>query len=233
MEVPLRQPVANRLLATLTREGLAYMVGDRDVVCLELGQVLHEPGEPIEHIYFPEDSLVSLLGVINGHAGLEVGLVGAEGLVGIAAALRQGISPVRAVVQTAGTAVRIKSEALRAESTQSRVLQHALFDYVNFLLAQAIQIAVCSRFHPLEARLARSLLATKDHLHTEEFHLTHESLAHALGVRRVGVTKAAGALQRRKLISYSRGEITILDQAGLESAACACYRAVKEICDTP
>ena len=231
MHVPFRPPVANRLLATLAREGLARIVSDRDVVHLDLGQVLHEPGQRIEYIYFPQDSLVSLLGAINGRNSLEVGLVGEEGLVGVSAALGKGISQVRAVVQRPGTAVRIKSESLLAESRLSPSLQSALFAYVNTLLAQAIQIAVCSRFHPLEARLARSLLATRDHLHSDEFHLTHEFMAHALGVRRVGVTKAAGALQKRKLISYSRGAITILDQAGLESASCECYRIVKELCN--
>jgi len=162
---------------------------------------------------------------------LEIGLVGAEGVVGGSAVLGKGISQVRAVVQTPGTAIRIKSEHVLAESKQNPGLQYALRDNLNTLLAQAIQIAVCSRFHPLEARLARSLLATRDHLHSGEFHLTHEFIAHALGVRRVGVTKAAGALQKRKLISYSRGAIKILDQAGLESASCACYRIVKDLCE--
>ena len=230
MNVPLRAPIANRLLATLAREGLDNLIGHRDVVYLELGQVLHEPGQKITYLYFPEDSLVSLLGVIDGRISLEVGLVGAEGLVGVSAALGRDISQVRALVQKAGSAVRIESERLHAESRRSPGLQYALLGYVDTLFAQAIQIAVCSRFHPLEARLARSLLATRDHLQSEEFHLTHEFIAHALGVRRVGVTKAAGALQKRKLISYSRGEIKILDEAGLESASCACYRIVKDIC---
>jgi CRP-like cAMP-binding protein len=231
-DVPSRPPVVNRLLAGLTRDGLARSLGNRDVVYLDAGQVLHETGQAIEYLYFPEDSLVSLLGVINGRSSLEVGLVGAEGVVGVSAVLGRGISQVRAVVQTAGTAVRIKSEKVLAESKQSPGLQYALRDNINSLLAQAIQIAVCSRFHPLEARLARSLLATRDQLHSGEFHLTHEFMARALGVRRVGVTKAAGALQKRKLISYSRGAIKILVPVGLESASCECYRIVKDLCGT-
>ena len=230
-DVPFRPPVVNRLLANLARQEPACLLGTRDVVYLDAGQVLHETGQMIEYLYFPEDSIVSLLGVINGRNSLEIGLVGAEGVVGVAAVLGRGISQVRAVVQTPGTAVRIKSEHVLAACRQNPGLQYALRDNINTLLAQAIQIAVCSRFHPLEARLARSLLATRDHLHSGEFHLTHEYMAHALGVRRVGVTKAAGALQKRKLISYRRGAIKILDQAGLESASCECYRIVKDLCD--
>lgn len=231
MDVRLRPPVANRLLASLTHQDMECSFGERDVVHLDAGQVLHETGQAIDYLYFPEDSVVSLVGVINGRNSLEIGLVGAEGVVGVSAAMGRGISQVRAVVQTAGTAVRIKSAHVLAEYKQNPGLQYALRDNINTLLAQAIQIAVCSRFHPLEARLARSLLATRDHLHSGEFHLTHEYMAHALGVRRVGVTKAAGALQKRKIISYSRGAIKILDEAGLESASCECYRIVKDLCD--
>jgi hypothetical protein len=130
--------------------------------------------------------------------------------------------------QRAGSASRIEADRLRAEFGRNPTLQRVLYRYTDALLAQAIQIAVCSRYHVLEARLARSLLITRDRLQSEKFHLTHEFLAHALGVRRVGVTKAASALQNQKLITYSRGNIEILDSTGLEAVSCRCYELVKE-----
>ena len=138
------------------------------------------------------------------------------------------VAQVRAVVQRAGAASRMDSARFRAEFASNPALQRVLYRYTDTLLAQAIQIAVCSRFHVLEARLARSLLVTRDRLQSDKFHLTHEFLAHALGVRRVGVTKAASALQQQGLIIYSRGNIEILDVDGLVSASCKCYEIVKE-----
>jgi len=138
------------------------------------------------------------------------------------------VAQVRAVVQRSGSASRIDSADFCAEFSKTESLQRLLYRYTDTLLGQAIQIAVCSRFHVLEARLARSLLITRDRLQSEKFHLTHEFLAHALGVRRVGVTKAASALQQQKLITYSRGNIEILDSAGLEAVSCRCYELVKD-----
>jgi CRP-like cAMP-binding protein len=138
------------------------------------------------------------------------------------------VAQVRAIVQRAGTASRMASAAFRDEFTRNPSLQRMLYRYTDSLLAQAIQIAVCSRFHVLEARLARSLLVTRDRLQSDKFHLTHEFLAHALGVRRVGVTKAASALQQQGLIIYSRGNIEILDVPGLAASSCKCYEIVKE-----
>lgn len=195
---------------------------------VEVGDVLYEPGQTVRHVYFPLDCLLSLLAVAEGRMTLEVGSVGREGMIGAPVVLGHELAQVRAVVQRAGRAVRIDAGEFRLVYARMEPLQRLLHRYTDTLLAQAIQIAVCSRFHVLEARLARSLLITRDRLQSDKFHLTHEFLAHALGVRRVGVTKAASALQNQKLISYSRGNIEILDAAGLEAVSCRCYELVKD-----
>jgi CRP-like cAMP-binding protein len=223
---------ANLLLAALPPEELALMLRLLDPVEVEVGDVLCEPGDPIRHVYFPHDCLISLLAVAEGRMTLEVGLVGREGMLGATVALGHQSTQMRAVVQRAGSASRLDTAALREAFAHSPALQRVLARYTDTLLAQAIQIAVCSRFHVLEARLARSLLVTRDRLQSDKFHLTHEFLAHALGVRRVGVTKAASALQEQGLIGYSRGNIEILDPAGLAAAACTCYEIVKEAGET-
>lgn len=219
---------ANLLLAALPPEELAHVLSLLDPVRVEAGDVLSEPGDPIRHVYFPHDCLISLQAVAEGRMTLEVGLVGREGMLGATVALGHETTQVRAVVQRAGSASRMETDALREAFARGPALQRVLARYTDTLLAQAIQIAVCSRFHVLEARLARSLLVTRDRLQSDKFHLTHEFLAHALGVRRVGVTKAASALQQQGLIIYSRGNIEILDPDGLAAAACTCYEIVKE-----
>jgi CRP-like cAMP-binding protein len=224
---------ANLLLAALPPEELASILALLDPVRVEVGEVLCEPGDPIRYVYFPHDCLISLLAVAEGRMTLEVGLVGREGMLGATVALGHETTQTRAVVQRAGTASRMDSEALREAFALSTPLQRVLARYTDTLLAQAIQIAVCSRFHVLEARLARSLLVTRDRLQSDRFHLTHEFLAHALGVRRVGVTKAASALQQAGLINYSRGNIEILDPEGLTAAACTCYEIVKVAGEVP
>ena len=218
----------NLLLAALPEPDLVRLAPLLESVQVDVGEVLCEPGDPVHSIYFPHDSLVSLLGVAEGRMTLEVGLVGREGMLGATVALGHEVAQVRAVVQRAGSASRMDSFQFRTEFARSPSLQRVLYRYTDTLLAQAIQIAVCSRFHVLEARLARSLLITRDRLQSEKFHLTHEFLAHALGVRRVGVTKAASALQQQGLIIYSRGNIEILDVSGLVAASCKCYEIVKE-----
>ncbi|NRR28606.1 Crp/Fnr family transcriptional regulator [Oxalobacteraceae bacterium] len=226
-----RSPAAatgNRLLASLPEADLRHIQSLCEVVQVELGEQLYEPGQTIQYIYFPDDSLISLLAVAEGRMTLEVGSVGREGMIGSSVALGHEVAQVRAVVQRAGLASRIDSADFCGEFRRMESLQRLLYRYTDTLLAQAIQIAVCSRFHVLEARLARSLLITRDRLQSEQFHLTHEFLAHALGVRRVGVTKAASALQAQGLISYSRGNIEILDSAGLEAVSCRCYELVKD-----
>jgi CRP-like cAMP-binding protein len=218
----------NRLLAALPPNDLARLAPMLEPVQVEVGAVLCEPGKRISHIYFPHDCLLSLLAVAEGRMTLEVGLVGREGMLGATVALGHEVTQVRAIVQRAGSASRVDSVQFRAEFARNPALQRVLYRYTDTLLAQAIQIAVCSRFHVLEARLARSLLITRDRLQSDKFHLTHEFLAHALGVRRVGVTKAASALQQQGLIIYSRGNIEILDAHGLAAASCTCYEIVKD-----
>jgi CRP-like cAMP-binding protein len=219
---------ANLLLAALPPQEMARMLPALDQVKVDVGAVLCEPGDIIRHIYFPHDCLISLMAVAEGRMTLEVGLVGREGMLGATVALGHETTQVRAVVQRAGNASRIDADRLRIEFARNPALQRVLYRYTDALLAQAIQIAVCSRYHVLEARLARSLLLTRDRLQSDRFHLTHEFLAHALGVRRVGVTKAASALQQQGLINYSRGNIEVLDPEGLAAAACTCYEIVRE-----
>jgi CRP-like cAMP-binding protein len=219
-------PVANDLLAAMPRREYLRVFTDLETVELNFGQVLYEPGVTIQHVFFPNDSLVSLLTLADGHLPLEVGLVGREGMVGIPMALGIDVSPVRALVQGAGTAMRMTAARFRTHS-KNRPLQRELHRYTHILMVQVAQTAACNRFHVVEARLARWLLMTGDRVRSAHFRLTQEFLAHMLGVRRVGVTKAAGALQRRKLISYSRGQIRILDRKGLEAASCRCYETVK------
>lgn len=223
-----QQPMSNRLLAALPADDMARFASSLDTVQLTVGAILYEPGQMIRNVYFPNDSLISLLAVAEGRMTLEVGSVGCEGMLGASVALGHDVAQVRAVAQRAGTASCIDSAQFCAEFKNSPSLQRVLYRYTDALLAQAIQIAVCSRFHVLEARLARSLLITSDHLQSVQFHLTHEFLAHALGVRRVGVTKAASALQHQRLITYSRGNIEILDPPGLAAVSCRCYEIMKD-----
>jgi len=221
----------NHLLAAIPRPARLRMLASLEPVELTYGQILYEPEGPIRHVYFPTDCLVSLLTAVDKQRTLEVGMVGNEGMVGMPMALGIGISAVRALVQGSGSALRMTAARFRAEFKINAPLQRGLFRYTHLLMAQVSQTAACNRFHEAEARLARWLLMTSDRLHSDEFRLTHEFLAHMLGVRRVGVTRAAGTLERRKLIAYSRGNIRILDHKGLEASACTCYRIVKDLQD--
>ncbi len=227
-----RLPVANGLLAVLPRKEYQRLRASLEPVTLTYGEVLYEPREPIRHVYFPNNSLVSLLTTVEGHKALEVGLVGWEGMVGVPLALGSRVSSVRALVQGTGKAMRMKSARFLKEFQQSLSLQRELYRYSHLLTAQVTQTAACNRFHMVEARLARWLLMTRDRVRSDEFHLTHEFLANMLGVRRAGVTNAASALQQRKLISYSRGNISILDRKGLKAASCGCYQTVKDMFDS-
>jgi CRP-like cAMP-binding protein len=231
MQVSSRAPVANSMLAALPRKEYQRMHSGLESVALTFGEILYEPGKRIQYVYFPGDSLVSLLTLVDGHLALEVGMVGREGMVGVPVSLGADVSPVRALVQGAGTAVRMKSARFSKEIRRSPRLQQEVNRYTGALMAQITQTAACNRFHLVEARLARWLLMTRDRVRSDEFRLTHEFLGHMLGVRRVGVTKAARALQGRKLIRYSRGKIWILDQRGLKASACSCYAIVKDMYD--
>ena len=221
--------VANSVLAALSREDYRSLLGELEAVTLTAGEVLLEPGERIRHVYFPNDSQVSLLIVMADRKALEVGLVGREGMVGIPLALGVEISPVRVLVQGAGSALRMKAAGFRAVLARCAPLQRELLRYAYAKLVQARQTAACNRFHQVEARLAGCLLMTRDRVRADQFHLTHELLADTLGVRRVGVTNAATSLQRRKLIRYRRGDIQILDREGLKAASCACYGIVRNL----
>jgi CRP-like cAMP-binding protein len=223
--------ILNSLLAALPRKSYLRLLPGLAAVDLVFGDVLYEAGEPIRDVYFPSRSLVSLLTLVEGHLALEVGLVGREGMVGAPLALGVSVSPVRALVQGAGPALRMSAARFRKELERSPPLQRELLRYVHAMMVQISQTAGCNRFHVVEARLARWLLMTRDRVRSGEFRMTHEFLSHMLGVRRVGVTEAASALQRRKLIEYRRGSIKILDNRGLEAASCSCYRVVKHMHD--
>ena len=231
MLVAYRVPVANSLLASLPAKDCQSLLEHMESITLAAGEVLYRPGEPIRHVYFPTDTMVSLLTSAEGHQALEVGMVGREGMLGIPLALGVNESPVQAVVQGAGKALRMTSAHFRKEFQRSPRLQQAVYRYIYELMIQMTQTAACNRFHQVEARLARWLLMTRDRVRSNHFHLTQDLLSNMLGVRRVGVTKAAGDLRLRKLISYNRGEINILDGDGLEAAACQCYQIVKYMHD--
>jgi CRP-like cAMP-binding protein len=195
------------------------------------GDVLCESGKPIRHVYFPNSGVISLLTPLDGHESVEVGLVGREGMAGMGLFLGSGVSPVQMLVQGSGSATRMKATSFRNEIKRSPALQLGLSHYLYAFMAQVAQTAACNRHHQLGQRLARWLLMTQDRLQSNEFRLTQEFLAHMLGVRRVGVTRAAGLLQEKKLISYRRGNIAILDRKGLERASCRCYRDVNNLRD--
>jgi CRP-like cAMP-binding protein len=227
---PAGRQVANDLLAALPREDYQSMARELEPVALTAGEVLCEPGERIRHVYFPDDGQISLLTVVvAGRRTLEVGLVGREGMVGVPLVLGAQASPVRAQVQGSGSALRMKAASFREALKRCQPLQHEVYRYVYVKLVQARQTAACNRFHGVSARLARCLLMTSDRVLSDRFHLTHEFLADSLGVRRVGVTNAAGALQRRGLIRYRRGDIRVLDRRGLIQASCECYAIVRSL----
>jgi CRP-like cAMP-binding protein len=215
------------LIEALPRRDRERFLAACESVELGFSEILAEPGERIRHVYFPTTSFISLVSTIDGSENLEVGLVGDEGMLGITLILKVNVSPLHAVVQGAGPALRMNVAPFRRELESSPTLQRGLKRYLYVVMGQLMQTAACTRFHVVEARLARWLLMTQDRAHSDTFHVTHEFLAYMLGVRRVGVTKAATSLQKRKLISYQRGDVTVLDRDGLESASCGCYEADK------
>jgi CRP-like cAMP-binding protein len=198
-------------------------------VSLRFGQILYDAGGKIRYVYFPINCLVSLLTAVDKRRTLEVGMVGNEGMAGMPFILGMGVSGVRALVQGAGDSFRMPSAPFRTEFDRNAPLRKALFRYTYALMAQISQTAACNRFHGADARLARWLLMTRDRVESDEFLLTHQFLAHMLGVRREGVTEAASALKQRKVIAYNRGKITILNLKKLQALSCPCYQTVRTV----
>jgi CRP-like cAMP-binding protein len=222
---------ANRLLEALPTGQLRRMLAGCESVELSFADVLCTPGERLRHVYFPTRSYISLVMPVEGSASLEVGLIGSEGMLGIPLALGVDISPMSAVVQGAGSALRMEADYFCRELELSQALLGGINRYVFVCLNQLAQRAACTRFHVVEARLARQLLMTQDRAHADTFSITHELLAFMLGVRRVGITRAATSLQKRRLIHYNRGKITVVDRRGLRAASCACYHADRQSYD--
>ncbi len=222
------QPRANHLLGVLPESIRDQLLPCLEPVALPLGQALYESGGRLDHVYFPLDAIVSLLNVTENGATAEIAVVGNEGMLGIALFLGGETMPNRAVVQSAGQALRLKATLFKQECTRSVALQHLLLRYTAALLTQMAQTVVCNRFHTVDQQLCRWLLLSLDRLPSNELRMTQELIANMLGVRREGVTDAAGKLQDAGLIRYARGRITVLDRAGLEARVCECYEVVRK-----
>ena len=220
-------PRQNRLIAALPAEDYARIAPALELVPIPLGHALYEPGMQMRHVYFPIDSIVSLLCVMEDGGSAEIAVVGNEGVVGVSLFMGGETTPSRAVVQGGGHAYRMKSQMLKEEFDRAGAMQHVLLHYTQALLTQMGQTAVCNRHHTLDQQLCRWLLLALDRLASHELIMTQELIANMLGVRREGVTEAAGNLQRAGLIEYHRGHINVLDRAGLEARACECYAVVK------
>jgi CRP-like cAMP-binding protein len=213
----------NHLIELLPRADRKRLLALCEPVDLTLSDILNDAGAPTDHVYFPIASFVSLVAAVDDSPGLEVGMIGREGMLGVEAVLGMRNAPFRALVQGAGSARRITARAFRSELAASAGLRTCLDRYVFVLMLQLASSAACLRFHLVGPRLARWLLMSQDRAHSSQFRVTHEFLAYMLGVRRVGVTVSAGELQRQGLIEYHRGALTVLDRKGLEAAACSCY----------
>ncbi len=222
-----QSPVENRLLAALPTIELERVRPNLELVSLALGQSIYESGGRMTHVYFPTGSIISLLYIMENGATAEIGVAGCEGVVGIALFMGGDTMPNRAVVQSAGSAYRMKAKAMQAEFLLGGVFQHVLLRYTQALITQISQTAVCNRLHSVEQQLCRWLLLSYDRLQSDKLVMTHTLIANMLGVRREGITKAAGQLQARGMISYIRGTITLLDRPKLEATVCECYRVVK------
>jgi CRP-like cAMP-binding protein len=215
----------NRLIEALPRAHRRRLLGISECVELKLEEVLWRQGEAVRHVYFPLAAFISLIASLDGKPALEVGMAGHEGMLGAQLALGVTAAPLHAIVQGSGNAWRVSAAAFRRELRRSTALQRSLHRYLNVLMYQFGTSAACVRYHEIGPRLARWLLMTHDRAGLDTFHVTHEFLSYMLGVRRVGITAAAGGLQRKGLISYTRGELSVLDRQGLERAACSCYAA--------
>jgi CRP-like cAMP-binding protein len=219
----------NLLLDALPGKERHRLMANCEPVELIFGDVLYEQGALIRHVHFPTSSFISLISSLDEHSKLEVGLIGSEGMLGTSLLLGVNIAPLQGLVQGAGSALRMDAAQFSRELRRCPALRPRLESYLHVLMNQLAQMAACTRFHLVEARLARWLLMTRDRAHSNEFYLTQEFLAYMLGVRRAGINRAASALQSRNLIHYNRGNMTILDGRGMENASCACYAGAREM----
>jgi len=226
MSLP-HSPSQNHLLAALPAAEFARLAPHLELVPMPLGESLYEPGERLQHVFFPTTAIVSLLFVLESGASAEIAGVGNEGVLGISLFMGGDSTPSSAVVQTAGHGYRLQGKLLKEEFSRGGLMQRLLLRYTQALLTQMCQTAACNRHHSIEQQLCRWLLLTLDRLPTNELIMTQELVASALGVRREGITEAAGKLQRAGVIRYRRGHISVLERSGLEAGACECYAVVK------
>jgi len=224
-------PQRNQLLAALSQQECDRIFPHLKLVPMPLGKVLYEPGDVLRHVYFPVDCIVSLLYVMEDGASAEISVVGNEGMIGIALFMGGETTPSRAIVQSAGHAYRLLGPLLKEEFHRSGEMQLLLLRYTQALITQMAQTAVCNRHHSVDQQLCRWLLLSLDRLEGDVLTMTQELIANMLGVRREGVTEAAGKLQKLKVIRYARGKITVLNRAKLESLCCECYAVVKRETD--
>lgn len=222
----INQKPSNRLLAALPKTEFKALSAKMETVPLAFGEPIYEAGGAIKRIYFPESGIISLLSEVDKDSPLEVGIVGSEGLTGVSVFLGVAFSPNRALVQGRGVARTMSPRAFLEACKSSEKLSQVVRRFIHSLLTQISQSAVCNRYHLIEARLSRWLLMTHDRMRSDEFQITQDFLSNMLGVRREAVNKAAGDLQRRGLISYKRGHLTMIDRPGLEAAACPCYELI-------
>jgi CRP-like cAMP-binding protein len=220
-------PKDNAILSALSAAELKRIRRHLELVEMPLGKVVYESGRHLDHVYFPTDSIVSLLYVLENGASAEIAVVGNEGVVGVSLFMGGETTPSRAVVQSAGSAFRMSGATMKEEFTRGRTMQHLLLRYTQALITQMAQTAVCNRHHSVDQQLCRWLLLSIDRLAAPELTMTQELIANMLGVRREGVTEAAGKLQKAGVISYRRGHITVLNRPKLEAMSCECYAVVR------
>jgi CRP-like cAMP-binding protein len=221
-------PTQNHLLGALGESEREHLFSHLELVPMRLGEVIYESGRPLEHVYFPTNCIISLLYVMEDGASAEIAIVGCEGMVGVALFMGGESTPSRAVVQSAGHAYRLSGKLVKEEFVRAGAMQYLLLRYTQALLTQMAQTAVCNRHHSVDQQLCRWLLLSLDRLSSNDLTMTQELIANMLGVRREGVTEAAGKLQAAGLIRYSRGHITVLDRPRLEARVCECYAVVKK-----
>lgn len=224
-------PTRNQLLRGLPKEVQDRLFPDLQRIELPLGKVLYESGDKLDYVYFPVDSIVSLLYVMEDGASAEISVVGNEGIIGIAVFMGGDSTPSRALVQSAGHAYRLPAGRLKVEFNQDPTMRLLMLRYTQALITQMAQTAVCNRHHTIDQQLCRWLLLSLDRLSSNQLTMTQELIANMLGVRREGVTESAGKLQKQGVIEYSRGHITVLDRPGLENLSCECYAVVKRETD--